>query len=203
MTTAQEQAWKGDFGNQYNARSPGDEEANVAFFTKALHRLRHKGIASIIELGAGTGANIRALRRLHQNADICALEINAEAVQKMIVDQAADDVLLTSLTEFVPNRQWDLSFTKGVLIHVEPAQLPQAYDALFNASRRWIMVAEYYNPTPVYVPYRGHDNLLFKRDFAGDMLKKYPLKLVDYGFVYHGDDHPQDDLTWFLMEKKS
>lgn len=203
MTTAQEQAWKGDFGNQYNQRSPGDEEANVAFFTKALHRLRHKGIGSIIELGAGTGANIRALRRLYQTADICALEINAEAVQKMIVDQAADDVLLTSLTDFVPNRQWDLSLTKGVLIHIEPAELPQAYDALFNASRRWILVAEYYNPTPVYVPYRGHDNLLFKRDFAGDMLKKYPLRLVDYGFVYHGDDHPQDDLTWFLMEKRS
>jgi hypothetical protein len=35
------------------------------------------------------------------------------------------------------------------------------------------------------------------------MLNKYPdLQLVDYGFVYHGDaNFPQDDVTWFLLEK--
>jgi hypothetical protein len=28
------------------------------------------------------------------------------------------------------------------------------------------------------------------------------LRLVDYGFVYRRDPaHPQDDLTWFLLEK--
>lgn len=199
----QEQAWKGEFGNVYNKRSPGDEEANVAFFTKALHRLQHKPIASIIEFGAGTGANIRALRRLYRTSDICALDINGEAVQKMMVDQAADDVLLGSLTEFEPNRTWDLVLTKGVLIHIEPARLPGAYATLYKAAQRWILVAEYYNPKPVMVPYRGHDGLLFKRDFAGEMLTTYPLKLIDYGFVYHRDEHPQDDLTWFLMEKQS
>lgn len=46
--------------------------------------------------------------------------------------------------------------------------------------------------------------VLFKRDFAGEMLEKYQdLQLVDYGFVYHGDaNFPQDDLTWFLLEKQ-
>ena len=28
------------------------------------------------------------------------------------------------------------------------------------------------------------------------------LQLIDYGFQYHGDHNfPQDDITWFLMEK--
>jgi spore coat polysaccharide biosynthesis protein SpsF len=28
--------------------------------------------------------------------------------------------------------------------------------------------------------------------------------LIDYGFVYHRDTaHPQDDITWFLLEKHS
>jgi len=34
-------------------------------------------------------------------------------------------------------------------------------------------------------------------------MKKFnDLKLVDYGFVYHADcNFPQDDVTWFVLEK--
>lgn len=65
------------------------------------------------------------------------------------------------------------------------------------------MVAEYYNPTPVTIPYRGHAEKLYKRDFAGEMLDLYPeLRLIDYRFHYHKDPlFPQDDITWFLMSK--
>ncbi len=55
----------------------------------------------------------------------------------------------------------------------------------------------------VPLDYRGLSNKLFKRDFAGEMLDKYPdLQLVDYGFVYHNDNSfPQDDINWFLLKK--
>ena len=45
--------------------------------------------------------------------------------------------------------------------------------------------------------------LLWKRDFAGEMMGIYPnLKLRDYEFIYHREpEYPQDDVTWFLMEK--
>jgi spore coat polysaccharide biosynthesis protein SpsF len=45
---------------------------------------------------------------------------------------------------------------------------------------------------------------LFKRDFAGEMLEQFAdLRLIDYGFAYRRDPaFPQDDITWFLMEKK-
>ena len=45
--------------------------------------------------------------------------------------------------------------------------------------------------------------VLYKRDFAGEMMMKYSdLLLLDYGFVYHRDNHFKgDDFTWFLMEK--
>ena len=74
---------------------------------------------------------------------------------------------------------------------------------LFSAAR-WILVCEYYNPAPVAVPYRGHTDRLFKRDFAGEMLEQFAdLRLIDYGFAYRRDPaFPQDDITWFLMEKK-
>ena len=74
---------------------------------------------------------------------------------------------------------------------------------LYRASNRYILVSEYYNPSPVDIPYRGHTDRLFKRDFAGELLDKFSdLKLVDYGFSYHRDQYfPQDGATWFLLEK--
>jgi len=52
------------------------------------------------------------------------------------------------------------------------------------------------------VPYRGNAERLFKRDFAGELIDRYGLQLVSYGFAYHRDPyHPQDDITWFLLEK--
>ena len=110
----------------------------------------------------------------------------------------------TSLLEFTPPRPSDLVLIKGVLIHLNPDRLPQAYDLLHAASARYVCVAEYYNPSPVAIPYRGHTDRLFKRDFAGELMKRHAdLRLLDYGFVYHGDlNHPQDDITWFLLEKR-
>jgi pseudaminic acid biosynthesis-associated methylase len=92
-----------------------------------------------------------------------------------------------------------------VLIHIDPGRLRDAYAALYNASRRYICLAEYYNPAPVEVTYRGHQGKLFKRDFAGEMLDLYgDLRLLDYGFQYRRDPlFPQDDLTWFVLEKRA
>jgi len=95
-----------------------------------------------------------------------------------------------------------LTFTSGVLIHIDPEHLPNVYANLVNNSARYIAIIEYYNPEPVVVEYRGHRDKLFKRDFAGELIDQFGLKLVDYGFSYHRDNIcPTDDNTWFLLEK--
>jgi spore coat polysaccharide biosynthesis protein SpsF len=83
--------------------------------------------------------------------------------------------------------------------------LPLVYDKLYHSSMKYILIAEYYNPLPVTISYRGHQDRLFKRDFAGEFLKKFPdTELIDYGFAYKRDPNfPQDDITWFLMEKNN
>ena len=110
---------------------------------------------------------------------------------------------LGSLFDYPITKQVDLALIKGVLIHINPDMLDTVYEKLYQASSRLILVCEYYNPTPTVIPYRGHSDRLFKRDFAGEMLDKYPdLKLLDYGFLYHRDPaFPQDDATYFLMQK--
>jgi hypothetical protein len=65
----------------------------------------------------------------------------------------------------------------------------------------YILIDEYYNPYPVSIDYRGEKNKLFKRDFAGELLDKYPdLELIDYGFTYSRDGW-NDNTNWFLMRK--
>jgi pseudaminic acid biosynthesis-associated methylase len=110
----------------------------------------------------------------------------------------------TSIFDFAVSAKHDLVLIKGVLIHLPPERLDEAYAKLFEASNRYILMAEYYNPHPVTVEYRGHTGKLFKRDFAGEFLDRYPtVRLVDYGFAYRRDPvWPQDDTTWFLLEKK-
>ena len=154
------------------------------------------------EFGANIGNNLHALRELMPAMELHSVEINASAAAEIQAWGGAT-VEVTSLLDFAPSRQWDLSFTKGVLIHLPPQALPDIYDKLVACSSRYVMVCEYYNPSPVEVSYRGHEHALFKRDFAGEIMDAHPeLRLVDYGFTYHRDpQHPLDDSTWFLMEK--
>lgn len=202
-TTAQEAAWAGEFGNTYTERNTRSEwiARNLALFSRIVNRCGN--IASVLELGANVGYNLVALRQLLPNAEMSGVEINAAAAN-LLRGLGYVRVYQQSLLSFESREQWDLVFTKGVLIHIDPKSLESAYKRLYHCSRRYICVAEYYNPSPVEVSYRGQSGLLFKRDFAGDLLDLYPdLKLIDYGFAYRRDPHfPQDDLCWFLLEKQ-
>ncbi len=202
--TEQEQFWAGEFGNDYIHRNQGDAllAANLDFFVKALKQAR--GLKSCIEFGANIGMNLKALQLLFPGLDAHGIEINPKAAALLAHTIAADHVYPTSLLDFQPARTWDLTLIKGVLIHLNPDVLPTVYDKLVQSCQRYLLVAEYYNPSPVAIPYRGHNDRLFKRDFAGEIMDRHPqMKLLDYGFAYRRDPNfPQDDITWFLMEKQ-
>jgi spore coat polysaccharide biosynthesis protein SpsF len=205
--TEQEVFWAGQFGDEYIERNQGDSllASNVAFFAKSLRACR--GIQSCIEFGANIGMNLRAIRLLYPNVDVHAVEINNEAARRLAreIPPPFPRVYNQSILEFEPVRQWDLALIKGVLIHICPDVLPVVYDTLVASTGRYLLVAEYYNPSPVAITYRGHSDRLFKRDFAGEIMERHhQMKLVDYGFVYRRDPNfPQDDISWFLMERGS
>jgi spore coat polysaccharide biosynthesis protein SpsF len=203
--TDQEAFWAGDFGDEYIGRNSDDRMLGplLGFFTNALRSAQPP--ATCIEFGANVGMNLRALKLLHPDLDQHAIEINPEAAQTLRSFLPADNVHATSILDFAPRRTWDLTLIKGVLIHIDPARLPQVYDTLHQATGRYLLLGEYYNPSPVAITYRGHDERLFKRDFCGEILDRHAdLELVDYGFAYHRDPKfPQGDITWFLLEKRT
>jgi spore coat polysaccharide biosynthesis protein SpsF len=203
--TSQEEFWAGDFGSEYIGRNDSSQllASNLNFFTKALNQAGR--ISSCIELGANIGMNLKALQLLYPNIEIKGVEINPDAAKLLGGLIGEKNVYLESIFEFSVTSKVELSLIKGVLIHINPEMLNTVYEKLYQASSRFILVCEYYNPSPVAIPYRGHTDRLFKRDFAGEMLEKYSdLHLVDYGFSYRRDPaFPQDDITWFLMEKRT
>ncbi|MBZ0159609.1 MAG: pseudaminic acid biosynthesis-associated methylase [bacterium] len=200
--TEQERFWAGEFGDQYIDRNRDRTiiAGNLALFGKILQRTQ--SVRSAIEFGANIGLNLEALRLLVPGIALFAVEINAKAVGAL--EKLGGIVIhAQSMLDFQPQAQYDLVLIKGVLIHINPERLSEVYDRLRQSARRYICIVEYYNPTPVEVPYRGNRDRLFKRDFAGEMLDRFvDLRLVDYGFAYHRDPNfPQDDGNWFLLEK--
>lgn len=203
--TPQEAFWAGDFGTEYIGRNDSKQllASNLNFFTKALKQAGK--ISSCLELGANIGMNLKALQLLYPEIELKGAEINPDAAKLLGYLISENNVYKGSIFDCPITDKVDLSLIKGVLIHINPEMLNAVYEKLYQASSRYILVCEYYNPSPVAIPYRGHIDRLFKRDFAGEMLDKYSdLILVDYGFAYHRDPaFPQDDITWFLMEKRS
>lgn len=199
--TEQESFWAGEFGDAYAERNKSDVllAANLAFFSRIIARTGH--LESLTEFGANVGMNLRALRLLLPTARIAAVEINPIACDELRKLEGVQ-VLEGSLLGQVPAVS-DLAFFKGVLIHINPDELKTAYAKLDTTAGRFALIAEYYNPTPMTVPYRGHAERLFKRDFAGEFLDLHRhWRLVDYGFLYHRDPvFLQDDISWFLMER--
>ena len=200
--TEQEQFWAGEFGTGYISRNQGDNllASNLNFFSKALQQTRRP--TSCIEFGANIGMNLRALKLLYPGQEQHAIEINPEAAAQLAEVVPAPNIINDSIIGFHPPRTWDLVLIKGVLIHINPDYLSDIYDSLVTACGRYLLVAEYYNPAPVAIPYRGQSDRLFKRDFAGEIMDRHPkVALVDYGFAYRRDpSFPQDDITWFLLE---
>lgn len=202
--TEQENFWAGNFGDDYIDRNKSKElfAANLNFFTKAL-RSADK-VNSVIEFGANIGMNLRALKMLYPDQQQSGVEINQAAGDQLIEFVGDDNVFVGSILDYAPEMPVELALIKTVLIHINPEMLPAVYDKLYEASNRYVLVCEYYNPSPMTVNYRGHNERLFKRDFCGEMLDRFTdLKLVDYGFAYKRDVFSQDDITWFLMEKRS
>jgi pseudaminic acid biosynthesis-associated methylase len=195
--------WKGSFGDDYIDRNSSDRllPSSIKFFSKAL---RNAGrVNSALEYGANIGVNLLAQRVLYPNQTQFGVEINQNAAAILKENIGRENVFSGSIHDFQVTTRFDLVFTKGFLIHVTPDVLSDVYKKIYDASLKFILVAEYYNPLPVSIEYRGNKNKLFKRDFAGDLLDQYTdLSLVDYGFFYRRDPvFPQDDLTWFLIKK--
>jgi spore coat polysaccharide biosynthesis protein SpsF len=203
FNSPQEEFWAGEFGETYTSRNESENllSSNIALFAKIFSSL-DKLPSSVMEIGANIGMNIKAIQKLLPDTEFTGVEINKQACDILL--ETGCEAIHGSIVDTVTSKTFDLVFSKGVMIHLMPDQLVPTYKKMYEWSNRFILIAEYYNPTPVSILYRGNSDRLFKRDFAGEFLDLFPdVVLRDYGFAYHRGTYPQDDINWFLLEKIS
>lgn len=205
-SSRQLEAWRGEFGDEYRDRNVADKAmiaARTDMWKRILQPLADDPPKSILEVGANIGFNLRALGAL-TTARLKALEPNAGARKRLVDDGvvSADDVhdgAANNIT--LEDGAMDMVFTSGVLIHIAPDDLASSCAEMYRISSRYIVCAEYFADTPQEVRYREHDGLLFKRDFGGFWMDRFPdLQLVDYGFFWRRATG-LDNLTWWLFCK--
>ena len=188
--------WRGKFGNEYTERNVElDIRPRYNLWSEILSRIDPPA-NTILEIGAGSGVNLRALHRLMQarGVPVSAVEPNAAARAMLdIMDIEAHDG-----TAAHPGRTADLVFTSGVLIHIPPDELLAACQGIYDAAERYIVCIEYFSAEPETKPYRGRH--LWKRDFGDYWMENFDLQPLGCGFAWKRTTG-LNNLTWWAFAK--
>lgn len=198
--SAQTLFWEGEFGDEYAKRCDFDPLKRVPFWKKIINHAHDA--KSICELGANIGINLKAIHQIKPEIELLGVEANKSACDKMALDTCIN-AIHSPIQDYKPDRKFSLVFTCGVLIHINPDDLPAIYKKMYDWSDKYILINEYFNPKPVAIEYRGNSERLFKRDFASEFMEANDnkVKLVDYGFLWSKVEPTWDNTTWWLFEK--
>lgn len=187
--TQQERVWKGTFGREYTERNTLDAESldqlwrrNYGVARSTINESFLSGIskdAGFLEVGCNAGNQLLMLRQMGwRNLSGTELQPFATEIARSRLPDAALK-LGSALALPWEDCSFDVVFTCGVLIHISPADLPSVMDEIYRTTREYIWGTEYYAPEVTQVPYRDHQELLWKMDFARQYVQRFPdLELV-------------------------
>jgi pseudaminic acid biosynthesis-associated methylase len=211
-TSSQLERWKGEFGKEYTDRNALTLEQMDELYKKNYGVSRTKlnevflgdldRSIKILEVGSGLGNQLLNLQKMGFE-NLYGIEVNSHAIEQAKVNTKGINVVQGSAFD-VPFRDgyFDLVFTSGVLIHIAPADIEKALREIHRCSREYIWGFEYYADTYTEVKYRGHDNLLWKTDFAKLYLDKFQnLELVKEKRIKYLDNDNLDSM--FLLRKRN
>lgn len=204
-TTEQSAFWQGEFGDAYTERNAIHASERVPFFQTIVDLTPN--LQTVCELGANKGHNLVALQTIKNTIQPTGVEINASAAAQLQALEGVTGIEADILAdEFTVNDVYDLVMTCGVMIHLNPEKLPLVYERMRALSKEYILINEYFNPSPVEISYRGHSERLFKRDFAGEFMDAAEaagekFNIVATGFLWKRDNPAWDDTTWFLLKR--
>ena len=198
MRNHQSEVWQGEFGNAYADRNVMDWHTRLPAFR---HMLEGLPINRLLEVGCNRGHNLVALAEiLDKGAEVVGVEPNEYALGLARESSLKVGVLQGNAFDLAfKDGYFDLVFTACVLIHIPPANLPLAMAEIYRVSRRYILAIEYFAEQETVIDYRGHDDLLWKRDFLKHYQTQFPdLALIRSGYWGHEDGF--DRTHWWLLE---
>lgn len=204
VRTEQEKFWAEKYAEDYiKKNSQFDNLLGAEAWGEMLSKVSGK-VGNYLECGCNIGRNIDQLKIALPTAKPSIIEISEPAFSFVSARHDFGDAFKGAILDSTfDDRSFDLVFTMGVLIHINPDQLLAHMERMFRYSSKYILIGEYFNRTPTTIEYQGERDKLFKRDFGKLFIENFGVKLVDYGFLwgYIYDAAGFDDITWWLFEK--
>ena len=196
--------WTEEYADSYWSKNKGfDNELGRQGWEKILKKADLVE-RTYLEIGCNIGRNLDQLSMLDPNLRPSAIEINPKALEFVSSRHHLHQSFCGPAQEAsFPGTTFELEFTSGVLIHIPLVDLLGIMKKMYDWSSKYIVIAEYFNRTPVTIDYQGRPDLLFKRDFGAMFADNFDVNLVDYGFLWGRiyDAAGFDDITWWLFKK--
>jgi len=212
MNTDQMQFWESDFGKEYTDRNSYQSAEDWDDFyiktwgqTKVSMNEEFIGFLSkdskILEVGCNTGMQLNGLQRMDFQ-DIYGIELQQFAVEQAKKYTKNINIICGSGYDLpFKDEYFDLVCTNGVLIHISPQDLSRIMSEIYRCSKKYIWGFEYFAENITDINYRGHDNYLWKADYASLFMKQFPdlrlIKKEKYPYI----DNPQNIDCMYLLEK--
>ncbi len=211
MKTKQEEFWQGEFGAVYTDRNSRSLNEWNTFYndtwgiTKIEMNERFIGqlpkSSKILEVGCNTGMQLNGLQQMGFE-NLYGIELQSYAAEQAKKYTKNINIICGSGFDLpFKDNYFDIVCTNGVLIHISPDNLPLIMAEMYRCSRKYIWGFEYFEEKVTEINYRGHENYLWKADYASLFMQQYPdLKLVKKEF-YPYSDNPSIKDCMYLLEK--
>ena len=210
-TTEQMKRWVGEFGSSYTKRNNRTleemDEKYIENYGRTRTEMNKEFISDmgrdirILEVGCNIANQLLNLQRMGFT-DLWGIEISVYAID-IAKNKTQNINVVKSSALNIPFKDsfFDLVFTSGVLIHINPEDLPKAMDEIYRVSKKYIWGFEYFSEKEEEIEYRGNKNLLWRNNFMKLYLDRCPnLNVVkEKKFKYTQNDNIDH---MFLLEKR-
>ena len=211
--TEQMKEWAGKFGQEYtnrNITSPDEFDtllrSRIGFSrTEQIDEfLSDLKLNNILEVGSNVGNQLLLLQK-RGFKHLYGIELNRYAVEKSKERTKGKGIDIIQGSAFdIPFKDgyFDLVLTSGVLIHISPQDINDVLDEIHRCTKRYIWGSEYFSENYIKVDYRGHNELLWKTNFAELYLDRFSdLQLVKERMYPYLEDKKLVDQV-FLLKKE-
>lgn len=208
--TSQLQKWTSEFGKIYTDRNAYTlselDHKYKAIYGITRTELNNKFIGKlkrdikILEVGSNTGNQLLVLQKMGFR-NLYGLEPMDYAVELSKKRSKGINIIKGSAFDIpFKGNYFDLVFTSGVLIHINPKDIIKAIKEIYRCSNKYIWGFEYYSQEYQEINYHGEPNLLWKANFSQIYINNFPnLHVIKIKRINYLENDKMDMM--FLIKK--
>lgn len=204
--------WKNEFGKTYTDRNNMTVEemdslykANYGITRAELNNEFLKDLDKrirILEVGSNIGNQLLCLQNMGF-ANLYGLEPQLYAVELSKKNTKSINIIEGNAFDIpFKDNYFDLVFTSGVLIHINPENINKALDEIYRCSNSYIWGFEYFIPVGYeMIQYRGKEELLWKTDFSRLFLDRFSDLFVVKKKIIKYTNSKNEDMMYLLRKE--